>query len=222
MLSPDEQVAVTDAIARVQQRAADHLASHRQADSVIQFVAQLHQAVDTLTQQALEAGRPIDCKAGCTYCCRARVEATEPEIFTIARSLKAGSAEALAARITRLQHHQALTAIDADATARPDCAFLDNQLCAIYEVRPAACRKAHSLSVADCQRGAAEIPQHLDLTLGAEVLMRGTANAYRQVGLVTTAQELCAAVLRVLADDTAEMRWLKGEPVFERGSSILD
>lgn len=66
---------------------------------------------------------------------------------------------------------------------------------------------------------AADIPQHLDLTLGAEVLMRGTANAYRQVGLATTAQELCAAVLQALEDDTAEARWLNGVSVFEPDKS---
>lgn len=217
MLSPDEQAAVADAIARVQQRAADHLATHRQADSAIRFVAQLHQAIDKLTRQVHESGRAVDCKAGCTHCCRARVEVTEPEIFNIVRMLKAGSTETLETRIRRLRHHQSATT--SDAPARPDCAFLDNQLCAIYAVRPAACRKAHSLSVADCARMAADIPQHLDLTLGAEVLMRGTANAYRQVGLATTAQELCAAVLQALEDDTAEARWLNGESVFEPDKS---
>lgn len=217
MLSAEEQAAVTDAIARVQQRAADQLGPHRQTTHVIDFVAQLHQSVDKLARQVHESGRAVDCKAGCTHCCRARVEVTEPEIFHIARALKAGSVEALEARVSRLRHHQ--SAIAPDAPVRPVCAFLDNQLCSIYAVRPAACRKAHSLSVSHCERGAPEIPQHLDLTLGAEVLMRGTANAYRQVGLATTAQELCAAVLQALEDDTAETRWLEGETVFGPGAS---
>jgi hypothetical protein len=44
--------------------------------------------------------------------------------------------------------------------------------------------------------------------------MKGTAEAYCQVGLKTSAHELCKAVLQALTDETAEARWHNGEAVF--------
>jgi Fe-S-cluster containining protein len=208
MLSNDEQAAFLDAIDRVRQRATDHLDSNR--DDAVEFIANLHRAVDKVMQQSADSGAQTECRPGCACCCSARVEATEPEIFLIAREVRKLPAERGSAIVECLQKFAAT----ADGASRIDCAFLDDHLCSIYEVRPAVCRRAHSLSAESCKRFAPEIPQNLDMLLRADALMKGTSAAYREAGLPASGHELCNAVLLALTDETAEARWLDGESVF--------
>ena len=75
-----------------------------------------------------------------------------------------------------------------------------DERCSIYPVRPAACRKAHSLSAPHCAEQSPTIPQNLRLLVDAEALMAGTALAYRDQPLPASAHELNAAVLAALND----------------------
>ena len=205
MLGKDEQAASLEAIDKVRQSAANHLGTNR--DCAVDFVANLHRAVDRIMQQA---GSQMECRIGCANCCSVRVEATEPEIFLIARVIRQLPEDQVLPILERLRNHVAVN----DDMRHADCAFLEDKLCSIYEVRPAVCRRAHSLSVERCVSFAPEIPQNLDILLRADVLMKGTAEAYRQVGLQSSAHELCLTVLLALSDETAEERWHSGESVF--------
>lgn len=178
------------------------------------FIANLHRAVDKVVQQAGDLGAKTDCKAGCAYCCSVRVEATEPEVFRIAREIKKRPTAEVNVLLERLQNRVAAAETGDTRSRRINCAFLEKHLCSIYEVRPAVCRKAHSLSAESCKDFAPEIPQNLEMLLRAEALMRGTSDAYRQVKLHASAHELCSAVLLALTDETAETRWYNGESVF--------
>lgn len=207
MLNEKEQAAFMDSINRVQQSAANHLSLNKSASFAIEFIVNLHRAVDKIAEQTDEPN--IACHAGCAYCCTVRVEATEPEVFLIVRELKKRPIDQFNAIFERLQKH-----LDAKEARRKECAFLENNLCSIYPIRPAACRKAHSLSVENCKNFAPQIPQNLEIILKAEALMKGTSGAYRQADLCTSAHELCHAVLSALSDETAEARWREGESVF--------
>jgi Fe-S-cluster containining protein len=209
MLGEEEQSASLEAITRVRESAAAHLGSHR--DAAVEFVANLHRAVDKVMQQP---GTLTACHAGCACCCQVRVEATEPEIFRIARELRQRPPAQIAILVERLRNRAA--AADEASSLLHDCAFLEDRLCSIYEVRPAVCRRAHSLSAERCHSFAPEIPQDLDRLLRAEVLITGTSEAYRRVGLQSSAHELCGAVLLALTDATAGTRWLDGEAVFAK------
>lgn len=215
-LSDEERAAFQLSIANVQRAAARQLDAHPDINAVIGFVAVMQRGVDKVIAGSADRAVRPDCKIGCNYCCSARVEAFAPEVFRIVRQLRQDAAERHAARITRLQAHVAQTASDLPWGQRLPCAFLDDGLCSIYAVRPSACRRAHSLDVAQCRAGAAEIPEDLELFLGAEALIVGTARAYQAHGLASDSHELSGAVLQVLADPTAEDRWHKGEQVFER------
>ncbi|MCK9200174.1 MAG: YkgJ family cysteine cluster protein [Gallionella sp.] len=210
MLSHDEQAAYLDSIERVRQSAVNHLGSNRNV--AIEFVANLHRAVDKVTRQSAGSGAQTECRPGCACCCSVRVEATEPEIFRIAREVKKLPADRVAAIVERLRNFAAAT----DGAGRTDCAFLKDHLCSIYEVRPAVCRRAHSLSEESCKHFAPEIPQNLEILLQADALMKGTSEAYRQVGLHASAHELGSAVLQALTDETIEARWHDGEAVFPK------
>lgn len=215
MLSDDEQAAFLDSIERVRQRAVTRLGPNRDISIAINFVANLHHAVDKVMQQTGGRVPTPECTAGCAYCCSVRVEATEPEIFRIAREIKTRPTKQINALLGRLQEHAATAATN--GSRRTNCAFLEDNLCSIYEVRPAVCRKAHSLSAQHCENQAPEIPQNLEMLLGTEALIKGTSDAYRQVHFHASAHELCHAMLLALTEDTAETRWHHGEAVFPAG-----
>lgn len=211
MLSADEQSAFEESIARVRglaSRALQRANGANGAAEAIAFTAQLHRSLDTVAAQAAAAGPVPDCKAGCAHCCHVRVEATEPEVFRIAQHLAASLSDDVNTTTARLRHH--ITNAQ-NGAARQPCSFLADNRCAIYSVRPAACRKAHSLSVQHCAAQAPEIPQNLRLLLDAEALMAGTALAYRDLQLPASAHELNAAVLAALTDASAQERWYQGD-----------
>jgi Fe-S-cluster containining protein len=171
------------------------------ADAALDVVALLHTGLDTVAARAAADGPAPDCRPGCAHCCRRPVEATDPEVLRLARAVRGWPAPERAALHARLRAHRPGQA----------CAFLRDERCSVYALRPGVCRKAHSLSVQACAAGAAEIPQRLDWIVDAEALMAGTALAYRDAGLPAAARELNAAVARALDDATCEARWQRGE-----------
>ena len=216
MLSPEEQTAFLQSASNVQQAAVSQLSAHPAEHSVVTFVRSLHQAVDRVVDTAVDRGEHLDCKAGCSHCCSARVEAIAPEIFLIAGELAQRPMSEFAELIGRLQAHIAAPNQEAlPWNQRKSCPFLEDHLCSIYPVRPATCRKGHSTDAGACAVHAPVIPQHLDLILDAEALIGGTSGAYRQRGLDGSAHELVRAVLLALLDPTAQARWFNGEQVFE-------
>ena len=183
------------------------------AQAAADFIAQLHQGLDTVAKQARANGPKPACQAGCAHCCHLRVEATDPEVLHIAQHLQTLPSADQATTLRRLQQHAAAASV---GTTRQPCSFLVHDRCAIYSVRPAACRKAHSLSAAHCAEQSPTIPQNLRLLVDAEALMAGTALAYRDQPLPASAHELNAAVLAAL-DGTASppagalLRWYRGD-----------
>jgi len=206
MLTDEEQVAFRASIDGVRSLAAKRLRCIGDVGHAVGFVANLLLSLDSVAARAAELGPVPDCKIGCSYCCHVRVEATDPEVFWIVRRIHQRPASEVTDLIEKLRRRVAgrnLASLD----TRQGCIFLAENRCTIYEVRPAACRKAHSLSVKQCEAFAPEIPQNLKLLVEAEALMIGTAEAYREVDLPASAHELDSAVLLALSDASAEARW---------------
>ena len=63
-------------------------ATESAAQAAVDFIAQLHQGLDTVAEQARANGPQPACKAGCAHCCNLRVEATDPEVLHIAQHLR--------------------------------------------------------------------------------------------------------------------------------------
>jgi hypothetical protein len=213
-LSTEERAALLRSVDNVQTAAVQHLRRRPDALSVIHFVSTVQQGVDKVFQARTQRGAKPDCKAGCSHCCSARVEAMPAEVFQIARHVSRRAGPALQAVIDRLQ---AQVCGSGDALLwreRKACAFLEQGLCSIYEVRPSVCRKGHSLDVTRCESGSTEIPEDLALVLDAEALIKGASNAYAQLGFESKGVELARAVLLALSDPAAQARWHNGECVF--------
>jgi len=213
MLTDEEQVAFRESTASVRRLAAASLCQVGDAGRAIEFIANLHRALDRVASRASEHGLVPDCKVGCSYCCHVRVEATDPEIFRIARKIRQQPASEVTDLIDKLRRRVA--GHDAGGIdIKQSCTFLVEGRCTIYEVRPASCRKAHSLSAKQCGTLSPEIPQNLKLLVEAEALMAGTSEAYQEVRLPASAHELNSAVLAALTDESAEARWYSGVSVF--------
>lgn len=129
-------------------------------------------------RRLLEAGQTVSCRKGCAACCRMLVPISPPEAFALARRIdrsdgserirllagldlanqrlaKAGLLKQLVAlsESTEPVTDEAIEPLNrAYYALRMPCPFLDNEVCSIYEDRPAACRELAVTSPAtDCQ-----------------------------------------------------------------------
>ena len=134
--------------------------------------AQLH------AQQAVDAGQTISCRMGCAACCRMLVPLSPPEAFALREYVEQWPVDRrtrLRSRLSEIKDrltganlwHQlhdvaeASTPISDDAldpinrsyyALRIPCPYLEDELCSIYEARPAACRELLVTSPAElCQ-----------------------------------------------------------------------
>lgn len=214
MLTPQEQADVRRSVENVQQVVGKQLDSNRNQSFAVTFVSTLQRGVDGVVQAAIDQGVRFDCKAGCSHCCSVRVEALEPEIFQIVRRIRTLPQADIERLTARLKEYAASARGVSALDHRIECAFLKENLCSIYEFRPAVCRKAHSFDVEKCKSRSPAIPARLDIALQSEVLIKGTAKGYRQSKLAASAHNLGLAVLIALTDATAESRWYRGEAVF--------
>lgn len=216
MLSPDEQAAYLRSVANVRQAAAVHLAADRSRAAVVRFVTHLHQGVDQMMEKSAGTGTPLACKSGCSHCCNARVHALEPEVFRIAGAMRERGPVVLDGLMAKLRRHAAIAQGLTAQQHRIPCPFLVEHRCSIYAIRPAVCRKAHSLDAEPCRTGSATIPQDLATLMKTEAMIQGTAEAYGAHGLCATGHELGQAVLIALTDPAAEARWHAGEDIFKQ------
>jgi len=136
------------------------------------------QAQDLEVAATLQKGQTISCQKGCAACCRQMIPVSPPEAFALVEAIKilpedhqARIKKNLAQTHLRLQMAGILSALQDLATSsrqqtdedldslnrayyalRLPCIFLENEICSIYEHRPAGCRGHLVSSPADlCQ-----------------------------------------------------------------------
>jgi len=136
------------------------------------------EAAELEVQHAIEAGRAISCRKGCDACCRMLVPLSVPEAFAMreyVEQLPTDRRTLLLNRLSdtkdRLKHEglwERLTDVAEASSPVPDdeldpinrayyalripCPYLENELCSIYDARPAACRELLVTSPAElCQ-----------------------------------------------------------------------
>ncbi len=172
---------------------------------------------ETTTQ--LCQGQPeLDCQKGCATCCTLRVLATAPEIFLIAKAIKANP-ELRTVLPDRIFAADTVTR-DLDEPGRVklrrQCPFiLSAGACSIYSVRPLACRGHASYSVKDCVDAAkglaVEIAYSEPHQLVRSLVQNSLQSALREHNLAWGVFELNHALTIALNDDAALDHWLSGK-----------
>ena len=135
-------------------------------------------------QHATEAGRAISCRIGCAACCRMLVPLSAPEAFALrdyVEQLPTDQRTLLLNRLSdtkdrikqaglwdRLNDVSEASKPIADEELDPinrsyyalrmPCPYLENELCSIYEARPAACRELLVTSPAELCQDLAQNP----------------------------------------------------------------
>ncbi len=147
--------------------------------SIVPLTRRLGEEMAVLEERRVrETGRTISCRMGCAACCRMLVPLSPPEAFalkTYVTQLPQERRERLIRQVAEvkrtLEDNRLLDRLEAVAeSARPipddelepinrayhalriPCPFLENEMCSIYEARPAACRELLVTSPADLCR----------------------------------------------------------------------
>ena len=153
--------------------------------AIVPMMRRLGEEAQALEERrSAEAGRAISCQKGCAACCRMLVPVSPPEAFALRDYVQAlpeaertRIAQRLAvARTALLARGLWKTLLDMSESANPPddaalepvnrayyalqlpCAFLDQEVCTIYEQRPAACRELLVTSPAEWCRNPADHP----------------------------------------------------------------
>jgi Fe-S-cluster containining protein len=187
------------------------LVAERVAANVDAFYAE-HAALDLPDEPKPACGR------GCSHCCHTRVETTAPEVFLLARFLRAHPDAPRAERIVATA--KTLEPLDGRGhhLAQIRCALLgDDGACTVYSARPIACRRAHSTDASVCAA------VHRDPTLDVRIsfaatlqsntssLVLGWLEGSAHAGRPPHHYELHAALVIALREDDAETRFVAGE-----------
>jgi Fe-S-cluster containining protein len=164
-----------------------------------------------------------DCRKGCATCCTLRVVATAPEVFLVARYIRAMDDRFKTQKIDlrkRIARADELTRGRGErerVRLRRRCPYIHAGACVIYPVRPLACRSHMSYSRQACIDAAAgrvdEVPYspvHLHVR---SVVQNAMQSALRDAHHPWATYELNHALSIALADDAAEAAWLAGGDV---------
>lgn len=166
----------------------------------------------------------LDCGRGCATCCTLRVTATAPEVFMLARFIRAVTPGLrkhgidLRAQIEAAHTVTGGLSESERISARERCPFIAQGVCVIYQVRPLACRGLASYDRKACAQAAAgkidQIPYSEPHMRVRSLVQNALQSALRDADLAWGSYELNQALLLALDDDTLENRWMRGEDVF--------
>jgi len=155
------------------------------------------------------------CAKGCAYCCVQTVAVTAAEAFAVAAEMRAR--EEMVARLMAQPQRR----LEEPRSEWRDCAFLEDQACAIYAARPLACHSFVSYDLNACIGFFAGDAPQPEFTPHDRRLMLYTCRmmlcaAHLLGGLSEQpGYELSSTVATILRTPDAEARWLAGENILK-------
>ena len=175
--------------------------------------------------EPVAARSPIQCRAGCFFCCYLPVAVSAPEALLIAAYLRDTIPEP--ELITVMEQVRATVGrvrpltIEAHAEAKIPCSLLKaDGHCSVYPVRPVKCRGWTSHDRDRCETAFHGSPWRETVPVNMFILALGNGTAdglKRGLGAATLDEctyELNSAILRALETPDAATRWVQGEDVF--------
>jgi Fe-S-cluster containining protein len=195
-----------------------------------------HELTDRLIRQvhaACHDGHRVACRSGCTYCCTVPVAASAPEVLAIAAFVRGRFDEEQKAALGRRVEANIAATDGMDMSRRDrvrlDCPFLVAGECAVYEVRPIACRGYSSYDVEDCREDyehpGTGVEGHTnglrELVYGA--IRKGLAIACKSASVEHRPLELVRAYKIASEDATLAETWRSRPEAFETatGESVF-
>jgi len=171
-----------------------------------------------------EGESPLACQRGCAACCLLRVAATAPEVFLVARFLRAVAPRLLERGVDligQIREADARTrGLDEPARAALHlrCPFIAQGVCVIYKVRPLACRGHASHDARACidavaGRRSEPVPVSQGHLMVRALVQNALQSALRDAALPWGLYELNHALLLALDDEGSEAAWLAGQDV---------
>lgn len=214
-IAPEQGVWGTIAATRILLDVLDSRSAERASDAARRAVEIFDQSVRRNPPEA-----PLACARGCALCCHSFVTATAPEIFLLARTLRASRGD-LSLILDDLRANLAVTGglnkPDRFAVRRACSLLANNNECRGYAGRPLACRAFASFSLAKCEQafatGAEEIPTPALHAYLRRACRQALWSALAASGLPCAGYELNQGLMAALGNARAEARWLKGDDV---------
>jgi len=153
----------------------------------------------------------MDCKAGCSTCCRVNVSVLMPEAVIIKNFLMKTKAEPelddQIFRMKTLLKHIKYLEEDERILANKPCAFLnDKGACDIYPVRPLICRSVTSADAAACKEAMTMLALNENILIPMNIMQKSVmdtvfitlASALGKYGLNDNSKEITQAVLELM------------------------
>lgn len=176
-----------------------------------------------MDKELVLAGEPVDCRAGCSYCCYYHVYVSAVEVLALAehvRSLPPPTRDRLINKVCETAKQVAPLSEPEYSRTNVPCAFLEDGRCSVYSVRPVACRGFHSINVETCKRAYEDPKSEVPMTVAPD---RQAVNegykylvvmAQHNAGRDATTYEMHGAVAEALINPTSIKRWKVGKVAF--------
>jgi len=195
---------------------------------------------DEIEKRHITDFEDIACKKGCSWCCYKQVGVSPLQVFLIAEHLKNKRIkiylEDIKSRLTALDQITNDLTSEARLAAQLPCAFLVENSCSIYEVRPLACRGSNSTDADLCRRHVEDmenvqkeeelegrpywihaVPFHVMRTL-----REGLTTGMKKWDLGQEKLKLTAASRIALHEKDALENWIAGKDIFANGRIKLN
>lgn len=179
-----------------------------------------------LVDYAIAAGNEVTlCRSGCHYCCHYRVLASPTEVFALAEHvITTWTPDRLVALKGRLTKHVATVkpmSVAEHMTTNVPCPLLDNGSCAVYALRPVACRAHHEVMSIDTCKETFENPhsprdgaKSMATTAAGEAARYGMGLFMHRAGRDDNEYELGSALHEALTNPASARRYRKGSSAF--------
>jgi Fe-S-cluster containining protein len=208
-------------------RRADALRRGSDAAACVAACRHTVDVVETEFAARRAEGTAIACAPGCTFCCHQRVGLYAHEAIALLSRLRALASRAVAEAIEARISANALAVdgmtVEQHRRANLSCAFLIDGRCAMYDVRPLACARYHSLSRARCEHAFGHPedvgtpsnarPVLAELQTFASSREAATEAALGEAGLSVAKGELHQVLRALLASPSLVERWSAGEDI---------
>jgi Fe-S-cluster containining protein len=195
---------------------------------------------DEIKKRHITDFEDIACKKGCSWCCYKQVGVSSLEVFLIAEHLKTKrikvSLEDINSRLTALDRLTNGLPSEARLAVQLPCAFLVDESCSIYEVRPLACRGSNSIDADLCRRHVEDMENvqkeeelegrpysiHAVPFNVMRALREGLTTGMKKWDLGQEKLELTAATRIALQEEDALEKWIAGKDIFANGRIKLN